>query len=263
MQSDFPHHQAAFINAITEEGTKAEACEWLQKTWNELCELKKTTRAPSVDMYTNSALSIHAYKTCIETLEKVIAEITKYCESNDGVIPELTAVEILTRHMSGNKGAASCSEITDKKAYDNWVPETLEIAIKEVDLLREEIRWLNGVNDTLALKINAMGGHAKARSIITKHRRDSELKRESGTQWQPIETCPDNSEVLVHGIGGTHVALMSEGMTEKGEKLGQKLFIGQTYGDCKPAVYKVTHWMPLPKPPLTDVEDALSKPGDE
>jgi len=35
------HHPAAFINAIAEEGTKAEAVEWLQRQWNENCELRK------------------------------------------------------------------------------------------------------------------------------------------------------------------------------------------------------------------------------
>jgi hypothetical protein len=35
------HHTAAFINALAEEGTKAEAIEWLQKTWNENCELRE------------------------------------------------------------------------------------------------------------------------------------------------------------------------------------------------------------------------------
>lgn len=38
--SDAPHVQAAFINAIADEGTKAEAIEWLQKTWNELCQVR-------------------------------------------------------------------------------------------------------------------------------------------------------------------------------------------------------------------------------
>ena len=33
-------HPAAFINAIADEGTKAEAIEWLQKTWDELCDLR-------------------------------------------------------------------------------------------------------------------------------------------------------------------------------------------------------------------------------
>lgn len=39
--TDFPHVPAAFINAIAEEGTKAEAIEWLQKQWNETCFLRK------------------------------------------------------------------------------------------------------------------------------------------------------------------------------------------------------------------------------
>ena len=35
------HVSAAFINAIAEEGTKAEAVEWLQKLWNENCALRE------------------------------------------------------------------------------------------------------------------------------------------------------------------------------------------------------------------------------
>src|ERR1035437_1190699 len=34
------HHPAALINAIAEEGKKDEAIEWLQKQWNENCELR-------------------------------------------------------------------------------------------------------------------------------------------------------------------------------------------------------------------------------
>jgi hypothetical protein len=40
-----PHAQAAFINVIADEGTKAEAVEWLQKTWNEHMALVKAVRA--------------------------------------------------------------------------------------------------------------------------------------------------------------------------------------------------------------------------
>ncbi len=36
----YPHVPAAFINAIAEEGTKAEAIEYLQKQWNETCALR-------------------------------------------------------------------------------------------------------------------------------------------------------------------------------------------------------------------------------
>ena len=35
-----PHAQAAFINAIADEGTKDEAVQFLQETWNELCEAR-------------------------------------------------------------------------------------------------------------------------------------------------------------------------------------------------------------------------------
>ncbi len=35
-----PHVPAAFINAIREEGTKQQACDWLQKQWNECCALR-------------------------------------------------------------------------------------------------------------------------------------------------------------------------------------------------------------------------------
>ena len=38
--TDYPHVQAAHINAIAEEGTKADAIEYLQKCWNEKCYLK-------------------------------------------------------------------------------------------------------------------------------------------------------------------------------------------------------------------------------
>lgn len=41
MTEQYPHVPAAFINAIAEEGTKAEAIEWLQKTWNEVCALRQ------------------------------------------------------------------------------------------------------------------------------------------------------------------------------------------------------------------------------
>jgi hypothetical protein len=43
---EYPHVRAAFINAIAEEGTKAEAIEWLQKTWNELCAVRKEIARP-------------------------------------------------------------------------------------------------------------------------------------------------------------------------------------------------------------------------
>jgi flagellar biosynthesis/type III secretory pathway protein FliH len=43
--SNAPHTPAAFINAIAEEGSKKEAIEWLQKTWNERCHLERENEA--------------------------------------------------------------------------------------------------------------------------------------------------------------------------------------------------------------------------
>ena len=40
MTEQVPHVPAAFINALAEEGTKAEAVAYLQKEWNENCALK-------------------------------------------------------------------------------------------------------------------------------------------------------------------------------------------------------------------------------
>jgi hypothetical protein len=36
--AEAPFVRSAFINAIAEEGSKTEAVEWLQKTWNEKCQ---------------------------------------------------------------------------------------------------------------------------------------------------------------------------------------------------------------------------------
>ena len=38
--SEAPHVPAAFINALAEEGTKAEAIKYLQEQWNENCHLR-------------------------------------------------------------------------------------------------------------------------------------------------------------------------------------------------------------------------------
>lgn len=39
-------HPAAFINNIADEGTKAEAIEWLQRTWDELQALRADQHCP-------------------------------------------------------------------------------------------------------------------------------------------------------------------------------------------------------------------------
>jgi len=46
---DYPHIPAAFINAIAEEGTKAEAVQWLQKLWNENCALRTALKGAGAE----------------------------------------------------------------------------------------------------------------------------------------------------------------------------------------------------------------------
>ena len=71
--SDAPYRRAAFINAIAEEGTKQEAVQWLQATWNERCELADALEALQaenarlrealVDATAHLAGATSAYKT--------------------------------------------------------------------------------------------------------------------------------------------------------------------------------------------------------
>ena len=64
------NHTAAFINAIAEEGTKAEAVEWLQKTWNENCELHNVLR----EIRDNTALD---GRTCASIAATVLEELAR------------------------------------------------------------------------------------------------------------------------------------------------------------------------------------------
>lgn len=45
VKTKHPHVPAAFINALREEGTKEEVCNFLQEQWNETCALHKQNKA--------------------------------------------------------------------------------------------------------------------------------------------------------------------------------------------------------------------------
>lgn len=45
------HHPAAFINVIAEDGSKEEAVEQLQETWNELCEARNQIKKQTTDYH--------------------------------------------------------------------------------------------------------------------------------------------------------------------------------------------------------------------
>ncbi len=56
--TDYPHVPAAFINAIAEEGTKAEAVEYLQKQWNETCALRAAMERAADMLPANAACGV-------------------------------------------------------------------------------------------------------------------------------------------------------------------------------------------------------------
>ena len=60
-------HPAAFINVIAEDGTKAEAIEYLQETWDDLCEARMSRDKVIADL--RSALSkLGKYRKALEQI---------------------------------------------------------------------------------------------------------------------------------------------------------------------------------------------------
>ncbi len=60
------------------------------------------------------------------------------------------------------------------------------------------------------------------------------------SEWHPIETAPkDGREVLIHGKGGMIKVCWRDGDD----------WNWATDGTFVSAIYKPTHWMPLPEPP--------------
>ena len=62
----YPHVPAAFINAIAEEGTKAEAIEYLQRQWNKTCALREAleTCESWIDRWTSHVASCEGGDKC-------------------------------------------------------------------------------------------------------------------------------------------------------------------------------------------------------
>ena len=70
------HHPAAFINTIAEEGTKDEAIEWLQTTWNDLCEVRALNKKllEALQMLLNDRTGFHTHSDAVNNARAVIAE---------------------------------------------------------------------------------------------------------------------------------------------------------------------------------------------
>jgi hypothetical protein len=67
------------------------------------------------------------------------------------------------------------------------------------------------------------------------------IKRESVEVWQPIETAPKDQEIIAYSAGSS--------MSPR-ERIDVVI-----WGDyCRHNNPKFSHWMPLPKPPTTEIE---------
>jgi hypothetical protein len=74
------HAPAAFINAIADEGTKAEAIRELQRTWNELQELRGNYNGAQ-DMIGNQADTIASLRSALTASEARVKEL-EYARDN-------------------------------------------------------------------------------------------------------------------------------------------------------------------------------------
>ena len=63
-------------------------------------------------------------------------------------------------------------------------------------------------------------------------------------EWQPIETAPKDSEVLLWVDIAVGNPLVIQGCWFSDEEMGESGWI-----DVNGEVHEVTHWMPLPDPP--------------
>lgn len=106
--TEYPHVPAAFINAIAEEGTKAEAVAYLQKQWNENCALRaQLKRAEENPMTKDAPPPVPQWAQPVPTqpsaaLSEAVAWLI---ERKDGYVE-------ITRHKEAADGWASVAKIT-------------------------------------------------------------------------------------------------------------------------------------------------------
>jgi transcriptional regulator of nitric oxide reductase len=87
MSETYPYVRAAFINYIREEGSKAEACDWLQKQWNEICALnKEIVRVTAILAEKDAEIArARARNAALEKAAQDLVEYASYSEIVGGV----------------------------------------------------------------------------------------------------------------------------------------------------------------------------------
>jgi len=78
----YPHVPAAFINAIREEGTKTEACNFLQEQWNETCALRAALAAEKTRADAAEAL-VKGRTFTVDPIAEALAKQTSHGERQE------------------------------------------------------------------------------------------------------------------------------------------------------------------------------------
>ena len=106
-------------------------------------------------------------------------------------------------------------------------------------LKKEDGYWLSIDGKTKAL-INIVSHSPMVLKAIEEAVSENELASlRQRTEWQPIETCPENKVVLVAWDRGYEIQV------EQAEKING--FFGSVWGLSRE--FEPTHWMPLPELP--------------
>ena len=139
MATSHPHVPAAFINAIAEEGTKAEAIEYLQKTWNELCALQSSvaqrpelTHSPALEHRADGYFRPASLRTIIARAALAVIEKPDGVETLDWQIAD-AVIAMLPKSLAPQPGL----EPTIGKYRADYLPVTAEEIAKEDPELTE------------------------------------------------------------------------------------------------------------------------------
>jgi hypothetical protein len=147
---------------------------------------------------------------------------------------------------------------TDKAELLSWCKEHPDWAVDEIETLQAHRRWLRGA---ITLILRAPASPVEEHEIFQMiHAREEAIRMMGATKrdagyWQPIETAPKKTRVLV-GNGFEEEVVTAE-LDEHGTWFVSPLVM--TYderGGLAEVGFRPTHWAPCPEPPMDGAESA-------
>jgi hypothetical protein len=143
--SEVRHFPAAFINNIADEGTKAEAVEWLQKTWNQLQTLREDMAARDIEI-SNAAADLQVVRHQIQQLILAGTDTSRKSpqtmrdDLQHGPGAWLSPVEIELRKALGYCYSAGHIYGDDGEFHDARMPFPIDYMRDSVDTIRKQIQ---------------------------------------------------------------------------------------------------------------------------